>query len=90
MKILSSNLEKINDMSIEIIKYIFKERYNIQNFSKDYNNYKIFGINLDHQFTNIGFIKINSKYNYNYNDIDKFSHIYINFIIIIKNLKNLF
>ena len=45
-------------------------------FFKNYNEYKIFELNLDEQFTNNGFIKINAKYNYSYDDINKFSHIY--------------
>ena len=65
-------------MNIKIKKDIFEETY-IQNFLKNnisYNSYKIFDKNLIYQFTNNGILKIKAIYNYTYNNINNFSHIY--------------
>ena len=53
---------------------ILDEKYTIENFSKSRNNYEIFKINLDSQFSNDGILKINGKYNYISNN--NFSHVY--------------
>ena len=77
---ISSNLEKINtienDMSSLIKRnIILDKKYTISNFSKSRNNYEIFKINLNSQFSNEGILKINAKYHY-INNVNKFSHIY--------------
>ena len=77
---ISSNLEKINtienDMSTLIRQNIILDKtYTIQNFSKSRNNYEIFKINLNSQFSNEGILKRNAKFHYN-NNINKFSHVY--------------
>ena len=65
---ITSNLSEINnikdDLTVNIKKDIFNETCSISNFSKNYNKYKIFELNLGKQFTNNRFIKINAKYNY--------------------------
>ena len=69
----------MNNLNIKIKEDIFEETYNIQNFLKNnnsYNSYRIFDQNLIYQFTNNGILKIKSIYNYTYNNINNFSHIY--------------
>ena len=61
---------------MKIRKYVFKETYIISNFSKSYNNNKIFELSFDNQFTNNSLFRINAKYNYNYYNINNFSHVY--------------
>ena len=76
---ISSNLSEIknvkNDMTTIIRKKYFDETYIISKFSKSYNNYKIFGLNLDNQFRNDGILKIYGKCNY-IDNINNFSHLY--------------
>ena len=58
----SSNLTEINkiknDLTIKIREDVFNETHIISNFSKSYNNYKIFELNFDNQFTNDGLLKL--------------------------------
>ena len=57
--------------------------------STNYNSKKIADININSNITSDGIIKIDANYNYAYDETNNFSHIYINFITIIKNLKKL-
>ena len=76
-------------MTMKIKKDVCKRTFIISNMSTNFNSKNIANIYIDSDFTADGIIKINANYNYSYNDSNNFSHIYINFIIIIKNLKNL-
>ena len=77
---ISSNLTKLNniknDMNIKIKKDIYEKTFIIYNMSTNYNTKKIADIYIYSNFTTDGIIKMNANYNYSYDDINNFSHIY--------------
>ena len=87
---IASNLSKLNNIENDLILVddIYNETFSISRFSVTYKDNRIFYRQLYSNFTTKGFIKINAKYNYVYDENYTLKHVY-RFLIIEYNLKKL-
>ena len=77
---ITYNLTKLNNiknnMTIKIKKDIYEKTFIISTMTTNFNSKKIARININSIFTTNGIIKINTNYNYSYDDSNNFSHLY--------------
>ena len=75
---ISSNLSKLNNIenNLILVDDIYNETFSISRFSVTYKDNRIFYKPLYSNFTTKGFIKINAKYNYVYDENYTLKHVY--------------
>ena len=75
---ISDNLSKLNNIenNLILVDDIYNETFDIARFSVTYKDNRIFYRQLYSNFTTKGFIKINAKYNYVYDENYTLRHIY--------------